>query len=155
LQTSVENILTSHKVHFHVHRHVDFENPIRSPHDFASALNYPVSRICKTLVMRSNPSNDIFLVTCPVNKSLNFDTIANFLGVNKVSMGTKEDLDSLGFPKNGVSPISIKSVKVLLDNSIMSEETICVGGGMVGVEIELNPLDLLKVIEGEIGSFCQ
>jgi len=130
-----------------IRRHQDFGRPIRSPVEFASQLGYPIERIVKTLFLRRNPlsaaeedERDFIRVCLSCNHKIDPDRLAPVLNWPRFEFANTEQLARLlGYPPTGVSPFGSMRIKVLIDASLTAFDTILVGGGKVGVEIEISP----------------
>jgi Cys-tRNA(Pro)/Cys-tRNA(Cys) deacylase len=48
----------------------------------------------------------------------------------------------IGYPPNGVSPLGVEEFPIFLDEDLMILETVLIGAGETGVEIEIAPVDL-------------
>jgi len=53
--------------------------------------------------------------------------------------------EQLGYPPNGVSPIGAGELPVLMDEQVFAHQTITVGGGEAGVEVEVDPQALANM----------
>jgi Cys-tRNA(Pro)/Cys-tRNA(Cys) deacylase len=144
---NIEQVLREHPVEYTVHRHEAFSAPIHSPADFAAELGYELGRITKTLLVRSTAGGDAHgLVVAPMGKKIDFRAVAGLLGVRRVEVAPASDLLSLtGYPEKGVSPLGVKNLRVFMDEALFQFQTILVGAGAVGVEIELRPADLAAI----------
>lgn len=142
----IEHLLITRGVRHTVRRHADLPVPIRSPKDFAAAIGYPLSRITKTLFLRGDAPGSYALATCSVDRKANLRLVAEMLGNRKLELASPAELDrTLGYPPTGVSPIAADSVPVVLDQDLFAFSTVLVGGGRVGVEIEISPTDLERI----------
>ncbi|AEF38662.1 aminoacyl-tRNA deacylase [Hoyosella subflava] len=129
-----------------IHDHESFESPIRSPQDFADALGYQLSRITKTVFLRSKSSGHYAVAVCAMDRKLDFAAIADGLHQStRMEVASAEELDRvIGYPKHGVSPLGLPSdVAVVVDEALLAEPTVLIGGGAAGVELELAPADLV------------
>jgi Cys-tRNA(Pro)/Cys-tRNA(Cys) deacylase len=132
-----------------VHRHDSFPVPIHSPADFAAQLGYELGRITKTLLVRSTTGDLYAMVVSPMGRKIDFAAVARALGVKRVQIASPAELASLvGFPEKGVSPLGVEDLTVLLDDDLFRSDTILIGAGEPGVEIELSPADLAALTGG-------
>lgn len=146
MHAKVEKTLRANPFEFTIHRHDAFSAPIHSPADFAAALGYDVSRIAKTLLVRSIAGDVHALVVAPMGKRIDFRGVASLLGVKRVEVASGADLASLtGYPEKGVSPLGVPDLQVLMDEGLLAFSTILVGAGEAGVEIEIRPADLAGI----------
>jgi Cys-tRNA(Pro)/Cys-tRNA(Cys) deacylase len=84
-----------------------------------------------------------------MGRKIDFAAVARALGVKRVQVASPSELASLvGFPEKGVSPLGVGDLKVLLDDDLFRSETILIGAGEPGLEIELSPADLAALTGG-------
>lgn len=153
LHPAVSSHLERQKLSFTERRHADYKVPIKSPDDFARALGYPIERITKSLFLTAN-SGARAIALCSINKKVQFGVIAKALDSSRLQIASKDELkDILGYPPTGVSPFGVPC-PIFVDSGIMSFETILVGGGEVGVEIELPPDRLVQATSAQILDFA-
>jgi Cys-tRNA(Pro)/Cys-tRNA(Cys) deacylase len=136
------------------YRHADFAEPIKTAADFAVQLKYDLDRISKSLFVRCVGGSLYAMVVAPMGKKVDLSRLAAQLGCKRVEVAPAADLHSLtGYPPNGVSPLGIAAgIPVVIDDSLFAYDTILVGGGEAGVEIELSPADLLSITNASRGS---
>ena len=136
------------------YRHADFAGPIKTAADFAAQLKYDLDRISKSLFVRCAGGSLYAMVVVPTRKKVDFSRLAAQLRCKRVEVAPAADLHSLtGYPPKGVSPIGIAAgIPVVIDDSLFAYDTILVGGGEAGVEIELSPADLLSITSASRGS---
>jgi Cys-tRNA(Pro)/Cys-tRNA(Cys) deacylase len=143
VQAAVGALGTGYKIHDHGELSVE----IRSPQDFADALGYPIQRITKTLFLRSRDGQAHAVAVCSMDRRLNFQSIADALGVKRAEAAPLDDLQAkTGYPRNGVSPLGLAGdITVLVDELLLGYPTVLIGGGAAAIEIELTPADLVRV----------
>ncbi len=147
----IEIILKAHSVPFTVRRHADLPVRVASPTDFARALGYGIERITKTLFLRSAKRQQYALVVASVDKKIDLKAVARSLGCSRFELASREELKRLvGYPPTGVSPIGTKGFPVVMDSTLLTLKTVIVGGGIVGIEIELSPADLQRVTNATV-----
>ena len=130
-----------------VHDHADLPGPISSASDFATALGYPVHRIMKTLICQERSTGRLIAVTCPVHVRVDFKRVAAELGCSRIEVASTAQLESAtGYPRLGVSPLGLDpSITVAIARHTLTDDTILVGGGAAGIEVELAPRDLQRI----------
>jgi len=132
-----------------VHRHDDFEQPIRAPKDFALALGVPLARISKTLLVKCRDSGRLFLVVCSMDKRVDLRAVAADIGSGRLEMASLADLQRhVGYPPTSVAPIAVEGIPVRIDESLFAHPTILIGSGVPRVEIEIAPHDLAALCDG-------
>jgi Cys-tRNA(Pro)/Cys-tRNA(Cys) deacylase len=143
-------------INYQVREHANLGSPIRSPADFAKALGYSIERITKSLLLRGQNNLEFILAVCPANKKLDLAGIAKLLGCGRLELATRDELlEKTGYPPTGVSPIGIEGVRVVVEESLIPQETVLIGGGEVGVEVEIGPKDLVDISKAMVGKIVQ
>lgn len=137
-------------VRFVERRHAEYAQPIHTPGDFAAALGYVPQRVAKTLLLRGGAPR-FALAVCPAPDRLDLAAVAHEMGWRHAQFASTEELAALtGYPPTGVSPLGVCGVRVLLAQALVAYETVLVGGGAVGIEVELAPDDLLRLTGGTV-----
>ena len=93
----------------------------------------------------------------PVSNMLNMKQMAKALNAKKCAMADKFDVErTTGYILGGVSPLGQKKLlKTVIDKSAQEFETIFISGGRRGLDIELNPLDLQKILRATFSQVTQ
>jgi Cys-tRNA(Pro)/Cys-tRNA(Cys) deacylase len=143
----VTKIINEAGIQYRLRLHADL-GEIHSPDDFAAALGYDLARITKTLLLRATAEPKFFLAVAPIKSKIGLKRLAGVASVRRLQMASRQELsDQLDYPPNGVSPIGSQSIPVFLDSSLLSQETILIGAGVAGEEIELSPQALQDLIK--------
>ncbi len=138
-------------VPYRVHSHDDFEQPIRTPNDFAQALGYPQGRIAKTLFVKFRGTEQHCLLVCGMDKRIDLRAVAPQLGAKRLEMASLDELQRhVGYPPTSVTPIAVAGIPVYIEQSLMQYPSILTGSGVPRVEIEIAPADLLALCAGQI-----
>ena len=147
----VEERLRQCGVKYHIREHCTFGAPIKSPSDFARVQGYSIERITKSLLLHGQLNREFVLAVCSANKKLDFVGIAKLLNCGRLRLATAEELLSkTGYPTTGVSPIGVDCIKVIVDEGVLAYETILVGSGVVGVEVEIVPNELVTCLKAMV-----
>ncbi len=122
----------------------------------AEKLGVDPSRVYKTLVVMLDSGN-LAVAILPVAEKLNMKLVAKAAGVRKAAMAKKSDAErSTGYLLGGISPIGQKKrLPTFLDRTAEKYSTIFISGGRRGVDIEIAPSDMLKVVGGTFHFLCQ
>lgn len=117
----------------------------------AEKLSVPPETIFKTLVIQSD-KNALAVAIVPVLKTLDLKAVAAALGVKKVRMADKAQVErTTGYFVGGVSPLGQKRrLPTLIDSSASDHELIFVSGGRRGLDISLSPNDLARLCEATL-----
>jgi Cys-tRNA(Pro)/Cys-tRNA(Cys) deacylase len=151
MHPEIEIALKQYNSRYKEHLHTSYNTEINNPADFANALGYTIERITKSVLIRSTDRKKFAMAVCSVNKKFNFPELAKHMTCKKVEVASKEELNQLvGYPVNGVCPIGLRDIPVFMDSTLLTFETVLVGGGIPKTEIEIYPLDLQRISEATI-----
>lgn len=77
--------------------------------------------------------------------------MAKVLGVKKISMADAKDVENItGYTLGGISPLGQKKkLKTILDEKMKNYDNIFVSAGKRGLEVELSPYDLQKLLNAK------
>ncbi len=108
------------------------------------------NEIFKTIVTIGQ-SKEIYVFVIPVNKEIDLKKAAKVAGEKKVDMLPLNDLLKVtGYIRGGCSPVGMKKLyKTFIEESAKTLSTIVFSGGKIGMQIEMNPNDLINVISAE------
>jgi Cys-tRNA(Pro)/Cys-tRNA(Cys) deacylase len=122
----------------------------------AENMGVPADRVFKTLVV-SLDNKELAVGVVPVSSMLSMKHIAKAAGAKKAAMAAQADVErSTGYVLGGVSPLGQKKrLKTIIDASAEKYPTIYVSAGRRGLEIELSPDDLRKLVNGMFVNICQ
>ena len=106
--------------------------------------------VFKTLVTFSN-KKEYFVFVIPSIYELNLKKAANAVGAKKIDMLAQKDLLPLtGYIHGGCSPIGMKKLfKTFIHESAKDKEYIFVSGGKVGLQVKINPHNLIDLINAK------
>ncbi len=118
-------------------------------------LGLPAERVFKTLVV-SLDNRSLAVGVVPVSSMLSMKRIAKAAGAKRASMANQTDVErSSGYVLGGISPLAQKKpLKTVIDASARQFQTIYVSAGRRGLEIELSPQDLSKLVNGTFQEIC-
>ena len=118
--------------------------------DVAKSTGEDPSRIYKTLVTVSREKEN-FVFVVPSEKELDLKKAATAAGTKNIEMiPQKELLPLTGYVHGGCSPVGMKKeFKTFLDSSAKDKEYIFISGGKIGIQIKINPNDLVGAIDGK------
>ena len=120
----------------------------------AHALGVDESRVFKTLLAQSEKSAVVAIV--PVSAQLSLKALALVLGVKRCEMVPALDAQRItGYVVGGISPFGQKKkLFTVLDESASDLPTIFVSGGRRGLDIEVAPADLIRVLDAKTGALA-
>jgi len=150
---------------FRIWQHAALGQPIRSAADFAHAIGVDLDRIAKTIVVgrrgwpperrMAEPVGAYAAVCLPSPRKINLSAVAQTFGWLACELATTIELEKLlGVSPKGVSPLGLGQIPLIVDESLFSHSTMLVGGGAIGVDIELDPRDLVRVTNAKAASIA-
>jgi len=112
----------------------------------AKLLNISPHQAFKTLIIADN-DNKLAVAIVPVSHQLDLKSVAKVLRAKKVTMANPAEAEkATGYILGGISPLGQKKrLPIVIDKSANDFESIYVSAGRRGLEIELTPLDLIKL----------
>ncbi|MFT6924967.1 MAG: Cys-tRNA(Pro)/Cys-tRNA(Cys) deacylase [Psychromonas sp.] len=154
--TPAVDLLNKHKIEFKIHHYLHDKNCDSYGLEAAQKMGVDAELVFKTLVV--NVDNDSLLVCIlPVTKMLNLKHVAKVCAAKKVQLADKQAvLRSTGYVLGGVSPLGQKKpLKTVLDNSAIGLPRIYVSAGKRGLDIALDPADLISLLNALNADICQ
>lgn len=132
------------------------ENDLAAQH-VAESLGQPIERVFKTLVLHGDRSSYIVCVI-PGNGEVDLKALAKISGNKKVEMIPMKDLLGVtGYIRGGCSPIGMKKkFPTYFHSTASSFSTIYISAGVRGLQIEINPQELMDFVgasAGDVASF--
>src|SRR5215470_17327157 len=120
----------------------------------AEALGVAPARLLKTLMARAG--NDIVCVLVPSDRKLSLKKLAAAAGSKEAAMLAPAAAErATGYHVGGISPFGQKKrVRVFLERSALGHQTIVVNGGRRGLQIELPPADLVRLLDAAVADLC-
>lgn len=118
--------------------------------DVAEKLGEDKNRVFKTLVTEAK-DGEHFVFVVPVSSELDLKKAAKASNSKKIEMIPQKKLLSLtGYVHGGCSPVGMKkSFKTFIDSSAEDLDFFYVSGGKVGMQIKVNPKELISALDGE------
>lgn len=144
-KTNVMRVLDSKKIEYTAHAYE--ADPTLTGAQIAGILEEDTSKVFKTLVTQGK-TNTYYVFVVPVEAELDLKKAAKAAGEKSIAMIKQKDLLPLtGYVHGGCSPIGMKKqFKTFVHETAPTFEKIYVSAGKVGMQIELNPADLMKIV---------
>ena len=149
-KTNAVRLLDKEKIKYELIEYAVNEDDLAASH-IAEELNQNLSQVFKTLVLRGNKTGPIVAVI-PGDKELNLKEIAKVSGNKSVEMiHVKELLGLTGYIRGGCSPIGMKKkFPTFINESCQSFDYIMISAGVRGMQIKINPMDLVQATKAEV-----
>lgn len=126
------------------------ENDLAAQH-VADSLGQDIACVFKTLVLHGDRTSYIVCVV-PGNMEVDLKALAKVSGNKKVEMIAMKDLLSVtGYIRGGCSPIGMKKrFPTYFHSTAADHEKIYVSAGVRGLQIEINPQDLIAFVNAKV-----
>ena len=133
----------SHKVHQYEHDSTAESYGLEA----AEKLSVDPTRVFKTLMLKLD-DNSLCVAILPVSSMLSMKRLAKALDAKKAVMADKMEVERVsGYVLGGVSPLGQKRrLKTVLDSSAENFQSIFVSAGKRGLEIEISPQQLIRLL---------
>lgn len=117
----------------------------------AEQLGEPVEQVFKTLVLKGDKSG-YFVCIIPGAEELDLKLAAKISGNKSCDMIPMKDLLAItGYIRGACSPIGMKKVlPTYIDKSCEKFDTIYVSAGVRGLQLQINPVTLCKLVGMEV-----
>jgi Cys-tRNA(Pro)/Cys-tRNA(Cys) deacylase len=147
--TPAIKLLKKQKVPHTIHEYKHDSSVHSYGEEAAQKMGVDPKSVFKTLVVQSDKTMAVGIV--PVTSTLNLKSMAKALGVKKVAMADPKNVENTtGYILGGVSPLGQKKrLKTVIDQSAFEYESIFVSAGKRGLEVEVDPKDLEKLLQSD------
>jgi Cys-tRNA(Pro)/Cys-tRNA(Cys) deacylase len=141
-------------VAFKLHEYEYDPNAERIGMQAAEALGIEPARLLKTLMAKAGDT--VVCVLAPSDREVNLKKLAAAAKAKSAAMlGAAEAERITGYHVGGISPFGQKKrVPVFIEQSALAFERIVVNGGRRGLQVELAPADLIRVLEATAAEIC-
>lgn len=148
-KTNAVRLLERAKLKFDTVPYEVDENDLAATH-VAEQLGEDIAQVFKTLVLHGDRCGH-FVCVVPGDKEVDLKKAAKASGSKKAEMIPMKDLlPTTGYIRGGCSPIGMKkSFPTYFDSSALSHDIIYVSAGVRGLQIKINPVDLIQFVGAE------
>ncbi|GAB2664714.1 Cys-tRNA(Pro) deacylase [Saccharopolyspora gloriosae] len=152
--TPATALLTRQRVTHQVHAYEHDPRAESYGLEAADALGQPPERVFKTLVADVDGALAVGVV--PVTGQLDLKSLAAACGGKKAKMADMGAAErATGYVAGGISPLGQKKrLPVVLDASAEAFDTIFCSAGRRGLEIELAPADLVRLLDAHVADIA-
>ena len=139
--------LTKAGVAFTLHEYDYDPNAARIGMQAAQALGIDPARLLKTLMAKAG--NAVVCVLVPSDAEVSLKKLAAAAGAKDAAMLPPTEAERItGYHVGGISPFGQrKRVRVFVERAALAHATLVLNGGRRGLQIELAPADLVRVLE--------
>ena len=120
----------------------------------AEALGIEPARLLKTLMAKAGER--IVCMLAPSDREVNLKKLALAAGAKSASMLSAAEAERVtGYHVGGISPFGQKKrAPVYIEKSVLTFERIVCNGGRRGLQVELPPGDLVRLLNAEAVELC-
>ncbi|MCT4599833.1 MAG: Cys-tRNA(Pro) deacylase [Marinifilaceae bacterium] len=149
-KTNAVRILDKKKIKYELIPYEVDEKDLGAIH-VAEQLNEPVEQVFKTLVLEGNKTGN-FVCLIPGAEELNLKKAAKISGNKKCDLiPLKTVLPTTGYIRGGCTPIGMKkNFPTYIHNTCLDFPFIYISAGVRGMQIKIDPKDLLKVVKIDV-----
>lgn len=146
-KTNVARLLDQAKIAYRLVPYEVDENDLGAQH-IADQLGEDINRVFKTLVLQSDREPRHFVCVVPGNLEVDLKKAAKAAGVKKADLiPMKELLPLTGYIRGGCTSIGMKKkFPTFFHSTALDFETIYVSAGVRGLQLEINPNDLINYV---------
>ena len=154
-KTNAVRLLDKEKIEYKLIPYQVDESDLSAIH-VAEQLHEPVEQVFKTLVLKGDKSG-YFVCIIPGAEEFDLKSAAKISGNKSCDMiPMKELLNITGYIRGACSPIGMKKLfPTYIDKSYEAFEYIYISAGKRGLQIQLNPLDLIQIVSITNGSLTK
>ena len=140
-------VLQKAGIAFTLHEYDYDPNAARIGMQAAEALGVDPARLLKTLMAKAGGA--VVCVLVPSDAEVSLKKLAAAAGAKDAAMLPPTEAERItGYHVGGISPFGQKKrARVFVDQSALAQASIIVNGGRRGLQIELAPADLVRVLE--------
>ena len=116
----------------------------------ADALGLDPDAVFKTLL--ADVDGELVVAVVPVSGQLDLKALASVLGGKRAAMADPAVAErTTGYVVGGISPIGQrKRLRTVVDETATTEPAVYVSGGRRGVDLGLDPADLVRVLDAQV-----
>lgn len=150
-KTNAARLLDNQHIPYEIVEYQVDENDLSAVH-VAATLGQNAEQLFKTLVLRGNV-NGIFVAIVPGDAEVNLKKVAKISGNKNAEMvQMKELLGLTGYIRGACSPLGMKKqYPMYIHETCQNFETIFVSAGKRGMQLKLNPNDLISATGAVVG----
>lgn len=150
-KTNAARLLDRAKIEYELVPYTVDESNLAATH-VAEQLGEDIATVFKTLVLRGDRQG-LFVCVIPGDKEVDLKAAARLSGHKKAEMiAVKELLPTTGYIRGGCSPIGMKKpLPTYVHRTALEHERIYISAGVRGLQIAINPNDLIAFVGAEVG----
>ena len=149
-KTNAARLLDAKSIHYELAEYEVDESDL-SATTLAKKIGQNIEQIFKTLVLRGDKTG-IFVVVIPGNCEVDLKKAAKVSGNKNCAMVQQKELLGLtGYIRGGCSPLGMKKpYPIYIHETCQLFDRIFISAGQRGLQLKLNPEDLIAITDAEV-----
>jgi Cys-tRNA(Pro)/Cys-tRNA(Cys) deacylase len=121
----------------------------------AHALGVDAGRVYKTLVAKLD-GRDLVCAVVPAERRLDEKALARAVGARQAELADRSEAErKTGYVRGGISPLGQRQqLPVIVDETALEQQTMYVSAGKRGLQLELAPLDLVRLARAQVAAIA-
>jgi prolyl-tRNA editing enzyme YbaK/EbsC (Cys-tRNA(Pro) deacylase) len=133
-------------------RFIEFDEPVKTVEQAAKKAQ--AEKIAKSIVMIDSNSEPLLAIV-PARSLVSHKKLKELLKVKDVRLATAQEvLQHSGYPVGGVPPFN-KIKRVLIEQQLLEEETVIVGGGEIDKLVEIRLKDIVTALNPKVAEISK
>jgi Cys-tRNA(Pro)/Cys-tRNA(Cys) deacylase len=122
-----------------------------SAEESAAMQGIPLEALLRTIVVRRG-EDDYLFVLVPAGRRFDWPKLRGHLGVTRLSLPDADEAQrATGYVRYTITPFgSTRPWPVIADAAIAGEPVVSIGGGGFGINIHLEPADLIAALDAQV-----
>ena len=122
----------------------------------AEAVGRPLEEVCKTLLVRAS-GKSYWVAIIPGDQRFDPGLMAQAVGQKQADLAERDEAEHVtGYHVGGMSPFAMRrTLPVIIEESLLALDTICVNGGRRGILVELATEDLVRLLDAHPAPICK
>jgi Cys-tRNA(Pro)/Cys-tRNA(Cys) deacylase len=122
-----------------------------SAEESATLQGIPLGALLRTIVVRRGEDDYVFVLV-PGGRRFDWPRLRAHLGVTRLSLPDADEAKAVtGYPRGAITPFgATRAWPVVADASIVGLPVVAIGGGAHGVNVHLDPADLVAATSAAV-----